>query len=344
MKTLFSNKRSMSLIRGGITLLTLSILISFFIISPPLAQVQAWKSSKSSTQPNLGTTKSAFSDFCYSYWADGQHALGLNCLKQSTKATRLLQHELSATSFQLWPATDSLSDLVAENLLTNPQTGQPIKTQEDFLAAIPGYYRGLQDLFNRDQEMLSTLWSYKLTASNTPPPPPPVPASDAPPSCPVNSQSFQGADLWSGIGPSLLTTTSNSFQDQNGNHTGVYDIYGRLLLQNHCSIGAFALTMAKLNGQSTTLDRISDWERDTLSAAAYSAALANAPSVKALICLLAQPDNRLIDNWFSAAIITHPISSLTISTATTTSGVTTSDSSSSSSVLPISTISHVEVK
>jgi hypothetical protein len=334
MKTLFPNKRSMSLIRGGITLLTLSILISFFIISPPQAQVQAWKSSRSSTQPNLGTTKTAFSDFCYSYWANGQRTLGLNCLKQSTRATRLLQRELSATSFQLWPAADSLSSLVAKNLLINPQTGQPIKTQQDFLAAIPAYYRGVQDLFNRNQQMLSTLWNYTITVSNTPPPPPPVSVSDAPPSCPVNSQSFQGADLWSGVGPSFLTTTSNSLQDQNGNHVGIYDIYGRLLLQNHCSIGAFAMTMATVNGQPITLDRLSDWERDTLSAAAYSASLANAPSAKALICLLAQPDNRLIDNWFSSAIITHPISSLTISTATTASGVAT----------PVSTISHVEVR
>ena len=153
-----------------------------------------------------------------------------------------------------------------------------------------------------------------------PPPPPSASASDAPPSCPVNSQSFQGSNLWSGLGPSFLTTASNAFQDQNGNHVGIYDIYGRLLLQNHCSIGAFALTMAKVNGEPITPDKIADWERDTLSAAAYSEALANAPSVKDLICLLAQPDNGLIDSWFSSAIITHPLSLLTTSTAPTTSG------------------------
>jgi hypothetical protein len=93
--------------------------------------------------------------------------------------------------------------------------------------------------------------------------------------------------------------------------------------------------MAQVNGQTTTPDKIADWERDTLSAAAYSEALANAPSVKALICLLAQPDNGLIDKWFSAAIITHPISSLTTSTAPTTSGATPSPQGTS--------VAHVQV-
>jgi hypothetical protein len=335
MKTLFSNKRSMSLIRGGITLLTLSILISIFAISP-LATTQAQRSWKSLTQPNLGTAKTAFSDFCYSYWASGQHLPGLRCLRQSTKATHLLQHELSADNFQLWPATYSLSDLAAKGLLTNPQTGQPIKTQQDFVAAISVTYRGLLDLFNGNRRILSVLWTYRLTVSNTPPPPPsPVSASDVSPSCPVDPQSFGGSDLWPALGPSFLTTTSNSFQDQSGGHAGIYDIYGRLLLQDKCSIGAFALTMAQVNGQTPTPDRIADWERDTLSAAAYTEALANAPSVKALICLLAQPNNGLIDNWFSAAIITHPISSLTTSTAPTTSGATPSSQSVS--------VSHVQV-
>jgi hypothetical protein len=93
--------------------------------------------------------------------------------------------------------------------------------------------------------------------------------------------------------------------------------------------------MASVNGQPTTPDRIADWERDTLSAAAYSEALVNAPSVKALICLLAQPDNGLIDNWLSAAVITHPISSLTTSTAPTTGG--------GNSPSPVLTVAHIQV-
>lgn len=227
----------------------------------------------------------------------------------------------------------SLSQLAGQNLLINPLNGQHIHTMQDFLQAIPSQFGSLQQMLSADRQMLSELWSYVLQANDTPPPPPSASASDAPPSCPVNSQSFQGSNLWSGLGPSFLTTASNSFQDQNGNHAGIYDIYGRLLLQNHCSIGAFALTMATVNGQPMTPERIADWERDTLSTAAYSEALANAPSVKELICLLAQPDNGLIDSWFSAAIITHPLSLLTTSTAPTTSGGSN----------PSITVAHVQV-
>lgn len=328
MKNLFSNKRCMSLIRGGITLLTLSILISIFAISP-LATTQAKRSWKSSTRPNLGTTKTAFSNFCYSYWADGQQFQGLRCLRQSTKAVHFLKNLLGASSFQSWATKSSLSQLADQHLLINPLNGQHIHTMQDFLQAIPPQFGSLQQMLSADRQMLSELWKYILQANDAPPPPPSASASDAPPSCPVNSQSFQGSNLWSGLGPSFLTTASNAFQDQNGNHVGIYDIYGRLLLQNHCSIGAFALTMAKVNGEPITPDKIADWERDTLSAAAYSEALANAPSVKDLICLLAQPDNGLIDSWFSSAIITHPLSLLTTSTAPTTSGNPPSPSSTS---------------
>src|SRR5436190_1028306 len=68
MKTLFSNKCTMLLIRGGITLLTVSVMVSIFI--SPLGTY----AHKSSTQPVLGTTKSAFSDFCYASWTSGLHS------------------------------------------------------------------------------------------------------------------------------------------------------------------------------------------------------------------------------------------------------------------------------
>lgn len=335
MKTLFSNKRSILLMRGGMTILLTTIMVALFIASPLGTRPSyAWKRS---TQPQLGTTKTAFSDFCYASWTSGLHSQGLSCLKDTKKATKFLRQVMSADSFAKWPQQISLSTLAQQGLLFNPQTNAPIKTQQDFLAAIQSVDAGLQSLFTRHQgdQLLSALWTYLLTNNNAPPPPaPPIPASDQPPGCPGSFQSFQNSNLWAVVGPMLLTMTSQSLQDQNGQHLGVYDVYGRLLLQNHCSVASLGLTMNALNGDThVTADTVSQWERDTLSTVANSSALANNPSVEGLFCLLGQSDNSLVDNWFSAAIMTHPIVALNIST----------DASTSGSNLPIASPSHIEV-
>lgn len=342
METLFSNKRTMLLIRGCMTLLIVAIMVAIFIASPLGTKPSyAWKKA---TQPQLGTTKTAFSDFCYASWTDGLHSQGLSCLKNTKRATKLLQQVMSAGSFAKWPQQVSLATLAQQNLLFNPQTKAPIKNQQDFQTAIQSVDAGLQSLFTGRQgnQLLSDLWTYLLTSNNAPPPPsPPVSASTQPPGCPGSFQSFQNSDLWSVVGPMLLTVTSQSLRDQNSQSLGVYDVYGRLLLQNHCSVASLGLTMKSLNGDThVTADTVSQWERDALSTAANSPALANNPSVKGLFCLLGQPDNALIDNWFSGAIMTHPIAALTTSTAPVTSG------SSDPSGVPVSTSAlpgHVEV-
>jgi hypothetical protein len=95
-----------------------------------------------------------------------------------------------------------------------------------------------------------------------------------------------------------------------------------------------------LNGDTKiTADTVSQWERDTLSAVANSSSLAKNSSVKGLFSLLGQPDNTLVDCWFSAAIMTHPITALTTSTAPTTSGSTPTTEPVSTSAPP----GHVEV-
>ncbi len=168
MKTLFSNKCSMLLIRGGITLLIVSAMVSIFI--SPLGT----SAHKSSTQPALGTTKSAFSDFCYASWTSGLHSEGLSCLKQSRKALQFLQRLMPSATFAQWPQQNSLSALALQNLLINPQTKALIKTQSDFLAATLPTDRDIQALFKGHQgnQLLSALWTYQLTSNNAPPPPP----------------------------------------------------------------------------------------------------------------------------------------------------------------------------
>lgn len=322
MKTLFSNKRTMLLIRGSMTLLILAIMVTIFTASP-LGTLPSY-AYKASTRPQLGTTKSAFSDFCYASFISGLRSEGLNCLKQSKKATQFLKQIMSADSFAKWPQQASLSTLAQQNLLFNPQTKASIKTQQDFLTTVQTANQDLQGLFKGRQgnQLLSSLWNYLLTSNNAPPPPAPsVNASVQPPGCPGSSQTFQNSDLWTVVGPMLLTSISQSMQDQNGQNLGVYDIYGRLLLQNHCSVAALGLTMKALNGDTkVTADTVSQWERDTLSTAANSPSLANNSSVKGLFCILGQPDNSLVDGWFSGAIMTHPIAALTTSTAPSTSG------------------------
>ena len=115
MKTLFSNKRTMSLIRGGITLLIVSIMVSIFTISP--LGTTATQAQFSRPRLRLGKTKTAFGGFCYSYWTGGHRSDALTCLRQSKKAMQLLQQEMSPDSFTKWPQQLSLSDLAAQNLL-----------------------------------------------------------------------------------------------------------------------------------------------------------------------------------------------------------------------------------
>jgi hypothetical protein len=86
-------------------------------------------------------------------------------------------------------------------------------------------------------------------------------------------------------------------------------------------MATLGLTMKSLNGNTqVTTDTVSQWERDTLATAINSPSLVNNPSIKGVFCLLSQPDNSLVDNWFSAAIMTHPIAELTSSNTPSTSG------------------------
>ncbi len=138
----------------------------------------------------------------------------------------------------------------------------------------------------------------------------------------------------------LLTRASQQMQDQNGNTLGLYDIYGRLLLQDHCSLGALALTMKALNGDTQiSAATVAQWERDTLADIANSPSLANNPSIKGVFSLVGQQDNGLIDTWASAAIMTHPITALTSSTNPVTGGSTPNGGSTPVAV----PLSHVEV-
>ena len=332
MKTLFSNKHAILLIRGGITLMILAIMVTIFTASP-LGTLPSY-AYKAATRPQLGTTKTAFSDFCYASFMSGLRSQGLNCLRNSKKGMQFLQQMMSADSFAKWPQQASLSTLAQQNLLFDPQTKASIKTQQDFLAALQSADPNLQFLFRGPQgdQLVSSLWNYLLTSSDAPPPPaPPVKASDQPPGCPGSSQTFQSSDLWPVVGPMLLTSVSQSMQDRNGQNLGVYDAYGRLLLQNHCSVAALGLTMKALNGNTQiTAATVSQWERDALATVANSSSLANNSSVKGLFSVLGQPDNTLIDSWFSAAIMTHPITALTASTAPSTSGSATPTASPTS--------------
>lgn len=349
MTTLFYNKRGMSLIRGGITLLIVSIIISIFTIFPLGTQAQrVIRGQRSSTSPQLGTSKTVFSDFCYSFWTSSSHSQGLNCLKYSKKAMSLLKREMNSDSFTRWPQDVSLSDLASQSLLFNPQTHASIKTQQDFLAAIPLGNRDLLDLFrgNQGDQLLSALWSYHLTSDNVPPPPPPtIHASDAPPSCPDSTQSFQHSDVWTALGPMLITATDQSVQDTNNAHLGTFNVYGRLLLEDHCSIANLLGTTQvngqpiRLNGQSNpSSDQISQWERDTLANVANNNS-SNDALAKAIFCTEALTDNTLVDSWFSAAVITFPTTTLTTSTAPLTTSSTAPSTFPAVSGQP----SHVQV-
>lgn len=342
MRTLFSNRCGMLLKRGSMTLLLFAIMVTIFTGTLPS---YASKSSKSSA-PALGISPSVtkMSAFCYAAWTNGLQSQGLNCLKSTKSAVTFLREAMSTDSFAKWPQQASLATLAQQGQLFNPQTDEPIKTEQDLLTAFQSQNSQLKSLFNGDSgsKLLDFLWNYVLTSNNAPPPPaPPVNAADQPPTCPGNFQSLQNADLWPQIGPMLLTRASQQLQDQNGNQLGVYDIYGRLLLQNHCSVGALGLTMKALNGNTqVTAATVAQWERDTLADVANSPSVANNPSIKGVFSLVGQQDNGLIDTWISAAVMTHPIAALTTSTSQVTSG----DTSSSGSTTPVTVpLSHVEV-
>jgi hypothetical protein len=349
MTTLFYNKRGMSLIRGGITLLIVSIMISICAIFPLGTQAQrAIRGQRSTTSPQLGTSKTVFSDFCYSFWTSSSHSQGLNCLKYSKKAVTFLKQEMTSDSFDKWPQEVSLSDLASKGLLRNPQTNASIKNQQDFVAAIPSTNRDMRVLFTGDQgdQLLSALWTYHLTNDNAPPPPPPtLNASDAPPSCPNSTQSFQRSEVWPALGPKLITATDQSVVDTNNAHLGTFNVYGRLLLEDHCSIANLLGTTQvngqpiKLNGQlKPSSDQISQWERDTLANVANANSSDDALA-KAIFCTEALTDNTLVDSWFSAAVITFPITTLTTSTAPLTTASTAPSALPAVSGLP----GHVQV-
>ncbi len=341
MKTVFSNKHNRLRMRGSMTLLFFAIMITIFTGTLPS---YASRSSKSST-PALGISPSVtkMSDFCYAAWTSGLQLQGLNCLKHTKSAVTFLRQAMATDSFAKWPQQVSLATLAQQSQLFNPQTDDPIKTKQDLLTALQSANSQLKSLFDGDagSKLLDFLWDYVLTSNNAPPPPaPPVNAADQPPTCPGNFQSLQNSDLWPQIGPMLLTRASQQMQDQNGNTLGLYDIYGRLLLQDHCSLGALALTMKALNGDTQiSAATVAQWERDTLADIANSPSLANNPSIKGVFSLVGQQDNGLIDTWASAAIMTHPITALTSSTNPVTGGSTPNGGSTPVAV----PLSHVEV-
>ena len=126
-----------------------------------------------------------------------------------------------------------------------------------------------------------------------------------PASCPSNPQNFLDSDVWPVTGPKLLTVASQTLQNPNGQTSGIYDIYSRLLLQGQCSAATLAQIM-KLNGKPVTADQAYQWERDTLITVAIANS-SNTQLVTALILVIIQPDNKQVDSWFSGAIITNPI-------------------------------------
>jgi plastocyanin len=107
-------------------------------------------------------------------------------------------------------------------------------------------------------------------------------------------------------GPLLLNATNQALQNQGGQNIGIYDIYGRLLLQSHCQISALTVTMNLNGGPVQQLAAAYQWERDTLKKVANDNA-SNTQLANALNWAASQPDSVQVDAWFSAAILTNPI-------------------------------------
>jgi len=313
MKTFFPNNRRILLVGGAINLLILAIVI-MAVTGPSVgthAQM-AW------------TQQDQFSVFCYFYYHDGKDSSAdvdtATCSKQSMTFLSILKLEISPDNYAKWPHQVSLDNLATAGLLINPQNETPIRTQQDFQAAIPATDQDLLALFQKDSQFLPTVWDYNSTYDyaplcSTPTPNPALPANacpnqpNQPPTCPVNPQSFQYSDIWPAVGPMLLTTISQELQDQNGQHIGIYDIYGRLLLQGRCSFATLAQTL-KLNGQPIQSNQAYLLEQDAL----VQIAVTNAPKTPsnnqlllALVWAASQTNNQQLDSWFSAAIITDPI-------------------------------------
>jgi len=215
-------------------------------------------------------------------------------------------------SYAKWPQQVSLNNLAMTGLLINPQTEIPIKTQQDFQAAIPATGQSLLALFQGDAQFLPTLWDYNstynslLTCSTANTNSIPVSTCSAHSSnCAINPQNFQYSSIWPVLGPILLATISQQLQDHQNQLIDAYGIYGRLLLQNHCSVAALAQTL-RLNGQSIQLNQAYQLEQDALVQIAIANS-SNSQLLTALIWAASQTSNQQLDNWFSAAIITNPI-------------------------------------
>ncbi len=309
MKTFLFHKRRILLITSAINLLLLFI-VAIAILGPSLdlhAQM-SW------------TQQNTFNNFCFFYYHYGKDSSAdadtANCNKENNTFLSILKQETSSDNYTKWPQQVSLNDLAAAGLLTNPQNENPIKTQQDFLVAIPSTDTGLLALFKGDPQFLLTLWDYNSTydyipTCGTTTPTPQISAStctNQPSSCSVNPQSFQHSDIWPIAGPMFLSIASQTLQNQDGQHVGIYDLYGRLLLQDHCSAAALAQTM-KFNGQPIAqLDQAYRLEKDAMIEIATSH-LSNTPLLTALIWAASQSDNQQLDSWFSSAIIANPIPS-----------------------------------
>ena len=339
MKTFFPNKRRILLIGGVINLLILAIMV-LAVTGPSLG-----------THAQMALTlQDPFSVFCYFYYHDGKDSNAdsdtANCTKQSITFLSILKQETSPDNYEKWPRQASLDNLAMAGLLINPQTQTSIKKQQDFQAAIPAADQDLLALFQKDSQFLPNLWNYNSTYDNislcgTATTKSKLPANaclnqtNQPPTCPVNPQSFQHSDIWPVVGPTLLATISQELQDQNGQHIGIYDIYGRLLLQDHCSVATLAQTL-KRKGQPIQLNQAYQLEQDAL----VQVAIANSSNTQLLLALVSaasQTNNQQLDSWFSAAIITDPINpsvpppaSTQPSTSTLTPSTQTTPSSQSS--------------
>ena len=316
MKTFFSNNGRRLLLGGVVNLLLLCTVIA--AVTGPSSGIHA---------QTAWNQQDPFSVFCYFYYHDGTDpnadADTNTCSQQSSAFSSILKQETIPDNYSKWPQQASLDDLATASLLTNSQTEAAIKTQQDFQAAIPATDQNLLTLFQSDPQFLPTLWDYNSTYDHLPrcgTPSNPFPqvnasacssqgstpvVSQQPAFCPVNPEDFQYSNVWPTIGPMLLTRISRQLQNHKGQHIDPYGIYGRLVLQDHCSVSTLAQSLL-LKGQPVSPSQASQLEQDVLVQIAMANA-SNTPLLLALVWIVSQTNKSQLDSWFSAAIITNPI-------------------------------------
>jgi plastocyanin len=289
MKTFFSNNGRRLLLGGVVNLLLLCTVIT--TVTGP--------SSKTHAQ-TAWDQQNPFSVFCRFYYHNGRDIRAdadvTTCSQQSSAFSSVLKQETIPSNYLKWPQQVSLDDLATAGLLTNPQTETAIKTLQDFQASIPATDQNLLTLFQNDPPFLPTLWNYNSTYDHLP-------------SCSTSSspspQDFQYSNVWPTIGPMLLTGISQQLQNHRGQHIDPYGIYGRLILQDHCSVSTLAQSLL-LKGQSVSPCQAYHLEQDVVVQTAV-ANTSNIPILLALVWIASQTSKSQLDSWFSAAIINNPI-------------------------------------